>query len=53
MLCKVLHSHVFINMNNCISTSQINYTRGNLYQHDKFREKLYVVKLFMHTEFLI
>ena len=29
MLYKILHSHLIINMNNCIFVSQTNYTRGN------------------------
>ena len=30
MLCKILHSHVSVNMNNCISLSHTNYTRCNI-----------------------
>ena len=31
MLYKILQSHVSVNMNNCISLSQTNYTRGNIH----------------------
>ena len=31
ILYKILHSHVSINMNDCIYVSQTNYTRGNYY----------------------
>ena len=51
MLLKILHSHVIINMNNSISVSQTNYTRGNLYRSKlvKFRAKCDVRKFFfMH-----
>ena len=40
MLYKILHSHVFVNINNSISLSQTNYTRGNIYKLDKFQVKL-------------
>ena len=33
-------------MNNCISLSQTNYTRDNIYKLDKFRAKLDVRKFF-------
>ena len=36
ILYKILHSHVSVNMNNCISLSHTNYTRGNIYKLDKF-----------------
>ena len=53
VLHKILHNHVSVNMNNCISLSHINYTRGNIYKLDKFRAKLNVRKFFfMHMEFL-
>ena len=37
MLYKILHSHASVNTNNCISLSQTNYIRGNIYELDKFR----------------
>ena len=46
MLYKILHNHVYVNMNNCISLSQTNYARGNIYKRDKFRAKLDVRKFF-------
>ena len=53
MLYKILHNHVCVNMNNCISLSHANYTRGNIYKLDKFRAKLDVRKFFMHIELLM
>ena len=44
ILYKILHSHVSVNMNNCISLSHTNYTRGNIYKLEKFRAKFYVKK---------
>ena len=32
IMCKILHSHVPVSINNCISISLTNYTRGNLYK---------------------
>ena len=46
MLYKILHNHVSVNLNNCISLSQTNYTRGNKFKLDKFRAKLDVRKCF-------
>ena len=46
MLHKIFRSHVSVNMNNCISLSQSNYTRVNIYKLDKFRAKLDVRKIF-------
>ena len=46
MLYKILHNHVSVNMYNCISLSQTNYTRGNIYKLDKFQAKLDVKKIF-------
>ena len=39
MLYKILHSQVIMNLNDCISVSQTNYTRGNLCKLIKFRAK--------------
>ena len=30
ILHKILHSHVSVNMNNCIPLSQTNYARGDI-----------------------
>ena len=46
MLYKILHNHESVNMNNCISLSHTNYTRGNIYKLEKFRTKLDVRKFF-------
>ena len=46
MLYTILHNHVSININNCISLSYTNYTRGNIYKLDKFRAKLVIRKFF-------
>ena len=46
MVHKILHSHVSVNINNCISISQTNCTRSNLYKLDKFRAKFYARKFF-------
>ena len=46
MLYKILHSHVSVDMNNCISLSHTNYTRGKIYKLDKFRTKLDVRNFF-------
>ena len=53
MLYKILHNYVSVNMNNCISFSHTNYTRGNIHKLNKFRAKLDVRKFFMHIELLI
>ena len=45
-LHKILHSHVIINMNDCVSVSQTNYTGSNLYKLVKFRAKRDVRKFF-------
>ena len=50
MLPKILHNHGSANMNNCISLSQTNYTRGNICKLDKFRAKLDVRNFFMLIE---
>ena len=46
MLYKILHSHVSVYMNNCISLFQTNYTRGNIFKLEKFRAKLDERKFF-------
>ena len=52
ILHKILYIHVIVNINNYISVSQTNYTRGNLYTLVKFRAKC-VRKFFMHIKLLM
>ena len=46
IICKILQPCNYINMNNCISVSQTNYTRDNLYKLVIFRAKRNVRKFF-------
>ena len=40
ILYKILHNHTSVNMNNCISLSHTNYTRGKIYKLDNFKLNL-------------